>query len=141
MYVLDASVIIKWFVEEVDSLRARTFFERLRAGNIAVAAPDILLYELPNILLRKRGMEASEAKRAVHLLLETDIDIIPLEAPLVFEAIDLAGATGASLYDASYLALAARENATLVTADRKLLALAGEAADVRLLADSSRPVS
>jgi len=28
MCVLDASVIIKWFVEEVDSSRARTFFER-----------------------------------------------------------------------------------------------------------------
>lgn len=136
MYVLDASVIIKWFVEEEDSFRAKMFFEQLRGRDIVAAAPDILLYELSNILLRKRGMSAPEVKRAVHLLLETDIDIIPLEPPLVFETIDLAESTGASLYDASYLALAAREHATLVTADEKLLKLAGGLANVRLLRSS-----
>jgi predicted nucleic acid-binding protein len=138
MYVLDASVIIKWFVQEPDSAAARSLFRQLRDGNIRVAAPDILLYELPNILLRKTGMDTAEVRRAVALLLETDIDIIPLEPPLAFEAIDVAGETGASLYDASYLALAAREGAILVTADTALLRLAGQLADVRLLSDSSK---
>jgi predicted nucleic acid-binding protein len=133
MFVLDASVVIKWFIGEIDSSKARGLFEQLRDQNIIAAAPDILLYELANILLRKRGMSAAEVRTAVRLLLETDIDIVPLEPPLVFEAIDLAETTGASMYDASYLALAVRENATLVTADEKLLQLAGQRADVRLL--------
>ena len=40
-YVLDASVLLKWFIEEPESLQALTYRSRLLEGKIVIACPDL----------------------------------------------------------------------------------------------------
>jgi predicted nucleic acid-binding protein len=49
--VIDASVAIKWFVDEPDAPLAVTLRDAHIAGENALATPDLLVYEVANVLL------------------------------------------------------------------------------------------
>ena len=117
--VVDASVALKWFIEEENTPRAHA----LLTADERTIAPTLIIAELCNAAWRlwRRG----EMERA-------QVSVVAERAPSLFAAlvaeIDLAKrASEISLdlehpaYDCFYLALAERENATLVTADRRLV--------------------
>jgi predicted nucleic acid-binding protein len=135
VYVLDASVVIKWFVEEDDSERALRFWEQARAKQINMVAPDFLLYEVANILVRKKHFEVRDAVETINLLVEMGFVEPALDVGLLSGAMEVAAATGISVYDACYVALTRNVNGTLVTADRRLAKAVGSLAEVRLLSD------
>ena len=134
MYIVDASVVLKWFIREEDSHLAHKLREQFLDGQLDLAAPDLLLYEVAHVLLRKKGFSALDAKQAVELVSQLSITTssLDLEAQ-VFRAIDLAAKTGASVYDSSYLVLALDLGWPLVTADRRLARAVGPQVDVQLL--------
>ncbi|MGH7313535.1 MAG: type II toxin-antitoxin system VapC family toxin [Candidatus Rokuibacteriota bacterium] len=118
-WIIDASVALKWVIPEVLSDRA----DRLRAGDDAILAPDLLLVEVANALWKKtvsREISPAEADRAFDLLSESGIDLRPT-IPLLKRAMDMARRLNHPVYDCVYLALADREQASFVTADRRLL--------------------
>ena len=118
-WVVDASVAIKWVIPEVLSEAA----DRLRAGDDEMLAPDMLLVEVANALWKKmanREISPQEADRAFALLSESGIDLRPT-TPLLPRATQVARRLHHPVYDCLYLALAEREHATFVTADRRLL--------------------
>jgi predicted nucleic acid-binding protein len=91
---------------------------RLRGGRLA--APNLLGYELANTCLKK--IRARPAQRA--LLLQAfagwptmGVELVDIEHGEVLSAAEQFGLTS---YDASYLWLAQRLDAELVTLDRKL---------------------
>lgn len=51
MFVIDASVVIKWFIEEKDSAKAVLLKEKHINGKTILIAPDLLIYEVANVLL------------------------------------------------------------------------------------------
>lgn len=53
--VLDASVILKWFLKEEDSEKAIDLKTEIIQGNLLVILPDLILYEISNALRYKRG--------------------------------------------------------------------------------------
>lgn len=115
---------MKWVVPEVLSDRA----DRLRGGGDDLLAPDLLLVEVANALWKKTTaseISAAEADAAFALLRESGIDF-RATAPLLPRAMDVARRLGHPVYDCVYLALADEEQASLVTADRRLLRLASE---------------
>lgn len=121
-WVIDASIAVKWVIPEVLSERA----DRLRAGDDDLIAPDLLLVEAANALWKKtsRGeISPAEADAAFDLLRQSGIDLRPTP-PVVTPALQLARRLAHPVYDCVYLALAAQERATVVTADRRLLRLA-----------------
>ena len=118
-WVVDASVAVKWVIPEVLSDLA----DRVCDGAEDVLAPDLLLVEVANALWRKttaREISAREADGAFDLVRRSGIDLRPA-GPLLPRAMDLARRLGHPVYDCVYLALAEREEATLVTADQRLL--------------------
>ncbi len=136
LWVVDASVVVKWYVPEEDFAVAL----ELRASGAKLAAPDLLFAESANILwkLVSRG----EMKRGLAIEIIEKIVASPFitytNESLARDAIELALATGLSAYDASYVALAARLNVRCITADQRLVRkLAGTpAADhIRLLSE------
>lgn len=134
--VVDASVIIKWYVPEGDYAAARA----MRTAETKLAAPDLLFIETSNILWKivRRGEMA--AARAIEIIEEIAASpfITFSTQSLARDALDLGIATGLTAYDASYVALATRLDKILITADEKLVRkLAGtrSANQVRLLAD------
>ena len=136
LWVVDASVIIKWYVPEDNYEAARA----MRTAETALAAPDLLFSETANILwklVRRGEMTASRAIEIIEEVAAAPFITISNQS-LAQDALDLAIATGLTLYDASYVALALRIDKILITADEKLVRkLAGTrgANQVRLLAD------
>ena len=135
-WVVDASVIIKWYVPEDDSAAARA----LRVPRVRLSAPDLLFIELSNILwkiVRRGDMQPARAIEIIEEIVASPF-ITYTNQSLARDAIDLAMTTDVSAYDASYVALAMRLNVQCITADQKLVQkLAGTPASdhVRLLAD------
>ena len=113
--VVDASVAVKWLVEEEDSEAA----DRLLDGRHELFAPRLLASEVGNALWRKVRAEEIELRRAGALA--AAIPEMPVswmgEEAVCSEAVRLSLALDRPVYDCIYLALAYRLGANLVTAD------------------------
>ena len=117
-FVVDAAVIAKWFVTEAHSEAAR----RLVDGRYEVVIPDLVFSELGSILQRRVSsgdMSDTEALSILQVLAK-----MPLQVhrtwPLGPIALELQRSLDCGVYDCIHIALALRESAVLVTADRSL---------------------
>jgi len=135
VFVVDASLVIKWFVPEIDSEAARRWLDAPHD----YIAPDLLFPETGNTVWKKvrRGeLSAEEGQRLV-----TDLSVIAVEAvamrALLPDAHALALSTGITVYDATYLTLAVRLDTQVVTGDDRL---ARRLADDPLLAPHVRSI-
>lgn len=123
-FVVDASVAVKWLVEEEYSEAA----EQILNGQHELHAPRLMASEVGNTLWRKARMgeiEREQAGALVAAVLEMAVQWADDEA-ICSDAVRLALALDRPVYDCVYLALAHRINATLITADARFAnALAG----------------
>lgn len=115
--VIDASVLVKWFVDEPRADRAAA----LRSGELI--APDVILIEVGNALwkLQRRGvLSGADYAEAVETLRAAPITLTPGQE-LLLPAARIAAELDHPLYDCLYVALAMREGFPLVTDDQRLL--------------------
>jgi predicted nucleic acid-binding protein len=131
-WVVDASVAIKWVVDEPGTEEA------LLLRRHRLVAPDLLVPECANILWKKvrRGeLSDAEAMLAARLLQRAEVELEPMRG-LLEPATKLAIALDHPAYDCLYLALAEALSCALVTADEQLYrkTLAIEPKVVRLAA-------
>lgn len=125
--VVDTSALIRMFIPDgpaVDGLES--FMNGVERGRNTALAPELLLAEAANVILKKsqRGeLNAEEAK-----LLAEDVISMPIKLfahkPLIQPSMDLANTHRLTVYDALFLALALQHSAVLFSADEKLLAVA-----------------
>jgi predicted nucleic acid-binding protein len=116
-FLIDASVAIKWVIDEDGTRKA------LALRSYLLAAPDLLTAECANILWKKvrRGeISDEEASFAANLLGRADIDLLPMR-PLLEPATRIAVALDHPAYDCVYLAAAEAVGLPFVTADERLL--------------------
>src|SRR5215831_5963494 len=117
-HVVDASVAIKWFVEEIHAEAARRLLEDL----YVLYAPDLWWPECGNILWKKvqrRELTVHEARFIRAGLEQQRLHITP--SRLILEpALEIALDTGRTVYDSCYVALAMLIESPLVTADQRL---------------------
>lgn len=117
--VIDTSVAIKWLVPEEDAHLAIP----LRSPKLVRLAPDFLLIEVLNVLWKKARQ--SQIPTDVLREIAAGIDRLPLQVRtadlLRKQALEIAVALNITVYDALFVALADSEDATLVTADLRLL--------------------
>jgi len=119
--VVDASVAVKWLVNELDTDRAEALLESCRVGKCVPLAPDILTVEVSSVLWR-RVRQGSLQPRQAELLFASFNRIRPVLKPLpdlCDHAFRLALAYRHSVYDCLYMALALERQCDLVTADEK----------------------
>jgi predicted nucleic acid-binding protein len=115
--VLDSSVAIKWFLPEADSDAATALLREEHQ----YLAPDLLFVELGNIVwkrVRRQELSAADGQRLTRDLCAIAVDAVPSRA-LLDDALPLALATGRTVYDALYLALAIRLETQVITADAR----------------------
>ena len=116
--VIDASIAVKWVVEERGTPEALALRQKAK-----LIAPELLVAECANILWKKVKREEllkQEALLAARLLQGAEIELLPTRS--LFEA-----ATRMSIeidhpaYDCLYLALAVEKECPFVTADERFL--------------------
>jgi predicted nucleic acid-binding protein len=122
--VVDASVVIKWFLPEIHSEAA----QRLLRQSSQYFAPDLLYAEIGNVVWKK--VRRGELTEKQGTLLIEDLSRIAIESvptrTMIADAYAVALASRRTVYDALYITLAVRLNANLITADERLWnALAG----------------
>jgi predicted nucleic acid-binding protein len=138
MQVVDASVVIKWHIDEIDSDAA----ESLRRASDRFAVPDLLFVEAAAVVWKnvRRGlMSSAHAMQIIDSIVDGPFDVYNNQA-LVQDAVHIAMARDITPYDASYIALAVSLRTDCITADRKLFSkLQGSAFSrhITLLADST----
>lgn len=116
--VIDASVIIKWFIDEVHADSAR----KLQADDYELLAPDLIWAECGNILWKKvsrKELTPVEARLIRSGLERQAVDTFSSKL-LLEPALEIALDTGRTLYDGCYLAVAMLSDTKLVTADERL---------------------
>ncbi len=116
--VVDASVAVKWFVDEPGTDAALALLDH------ELHAPDLIYAEVANILWKKqvRGeVDPDVAACSAEALAHVQMHIEPC-ALLAVDAVTLAARLEHPAYDCFYLALARRMGATFVTADKRLVA-------------------
>ena len=112
--IVDASVAIKWVIEEQGSSEARMLIK-----TEPLAAPDLLFIECANVLwakVRRRLISGPDARSALQA-----IEAVPIRSLSTRDHAAAAQAIALELdqtaYDSLYLAVALAEHAELVTAD------------------------
>lgn len=85
-------------------------------------APNLLFYEVANVLKYNPRFGIEEVKSALTALEDLGIITYDFRGDLRDKSIELAYRFGVTVYDASYIALAVLQNATLYTADKEVLA-------------------
>jgi predicted nucleic acid-binding protein len=116
--VIDASVVVKWFVPEVHSRAAKRLLDLAND----YFAPDLLFAETTNTIwkkIRRRELTVDEGTRLVADINRIAVETVPCRA-LADDAHALANAIDTPVYDALYVTLAARLNTRMITADDRL---------------------
>lgn len=116
--VIDASIAVKWVVEEVGTPQALVLRQKAR-----LIAPELLVAECASILWKKvqrRELSKAEALLAARLLQGADIELLPTRS-LLEAAARIAIDLEHPAYDCLYLALAIANDCRFVTADERLL--------------------
>ena len=115
--VIDASVAVKWVIEEEGSKEA------LALRGLALTAPDLLIAQCADIVwkkVRRSELSEREAAFAAGLLARADIDLVAMR-PYLETAVRIALALDHPAYDCVYIALAEAEGLRSVTADATLV--------------------
>lgn len=121
VFVVDASVAVKWYVKEEMRDPALKLRDDFVSELIDLAAPSLLLYEVGNALRHHPGSTESDCADGVRQLRNLGIVVHELDDSLIDLATTLAFREKVTFYDAVYLALARDLKAMLVTADKELV--------------------
>ena len=128
--VIDASVSAKWFLQEDEESTemARRILLLITEGDIQPIVPNLWFYEMLNIFWKAvqiKGLPVEIFEEAVSSIQGLGMDIRE-QYEFGREILSLAVQLRTSVYDASYIELSKRENAILLTEDKKLLKKAKE---------------
>lgn len=120
MVILDASVILKWLIPEVDSRRALLFQVRHLSGEEHIVVPSLLFYEVANVLRYKENIPDDELVELYEILGDMELTATHPSFQELEETVLYARIKGISVYDATYVELARRLGCELRTADERL---------------------
>jgi len=143
-YVIDAGVVVKWCIPEVDSAQAHQLLEHYLQGIDTPVAPDLLIAECGNVFwhrCRQGDITPDEAKDSLADLLTLNVPLVPATR-LVQSALQLALQHQRTVYDALHLALAQERNCALITADERFFnAMSPQFPQLHLLRNWHPPVA
>jgi predicted nucleic acid-binding protein len=120
MRVVDASIVLSWLLQQPEPRGAAAVLERHVSGAEPLVAPELLHYEVGNVLVAGARLPVHLARQAYANFEALEIETYSLGASEYDAAITLAAEHRVTVYDASYAVLARELECKLITADRKL---------------------
>jgi predicted nucleic acid-binding protein len=122
-FVADASVAIAWVHPAQATHETEAMLDRLAAGDTLVV-PALWPLEVANVLTilsRRRKLTPDDARTAIEIIRELPIVIDHEAAAIAFTRLaDLAREHDLTVYDATYIELAARRQSPLASNDAKM---------------------
>lgn len=117
--VLDTSIVFKWFdTTEYGADIAGELLDAHGRDDIAIVVPAHLPMEIVNAFAC-RGGTLERTLEVIEDLAAADVLVAPIDDSLLSDAARIAATERIALYDAAFIALAARLDCELVTADRR----------------------
>jgi predicted nucleic acid-binding protein len=118
-YILDSSVIIKWFshLDEENVEQASVLLDLFGEDMVKISIPDLSVYEVGNALKHNKNFSAEEVKNIMDRLMDMGLDIIEVAKDLIRRAVDIAYEEDITVYDAIFISIADHLMIPLVTAD------------------------
>ncbi len=123
MIVVDASVVFKWLADEdpVSTAKAREILAEVLEGTDEASAPDILLYEIANILTFKTKLELKDVEDTWKRFIRYPIKFSYPDADFLRKCLIFSKENGVTIYDSSYIILAEEKGSDFITSDQKLV--------------------
>lgn len=120
LFVIDSSVAVKWLnsKDEKHIEKSDKILKDLQAGKIRLIAPELSKYEIGNALLNK-NISIEAAKISLASFYRIPIEFISFDQYLAINTMDIAYESKITYYDASFIALAQKLKATLITDNPK----------------------
>lgn len=122
-YVLDASVAVKWHLEDEDHAeQALAVLADYESGRISLLAPSNIRYEVIGSIrkaARRNRLRAEDARGAVEDFLALRLRTVDSDS-LILLGYDRAVDYGCTFYDALYVVLAEAAQCPLLLADERL---------------------
>ena len=115
---------VKWLIPEELSERAMRLLEGWFEEGLELNAPGLLRLEVTSALTKyvERGIiDAGKAHEGFRIFREMALDYHEEDWQLIEEALKASLTIELSIYDSVYFVLAKRLEATLITADRRLI--------------------
>ncbi len=121
-FVLDTSVVLKWFsaFREGDLDQALRLREEMLAGTVVFVVPDLLFYEMANALRYNPNLSPKDVNEALDSILDVGFEVRRVDKKTMQDAISIAFKHNITIYDAYFIALSRVEGKPLITADYKL---------------------
>jgi len=123
IYVVDASVGVKWFIEEDYSENADKLLEDFVDGRVDLVAPKSFMQEFCNAIRKyvvKSLLDRNLADKHVEKMAEIPIDYVDIDWDLVKESYAKALELSITVYDAIYVVVADKLKTTIITSDDRL---------------------
>jgi predicted nucleic acid-binding protein len=120
-FVVDASVVTKWFLTEPNSDLAIRLRDGFATGRIGLAVPTLMFYEVINALRFSGVFKESDLVVAAKSLSKYRFGIWRPRGRLLELSAALSLKEDLTIYDACYIALAQRMSSKVITEDRELL--------------------
>lgn len=119
--VADASVVVKWFIEEAYSSEAKQMRDTFVTGKVLISVPSLFFYEMLNVLWHSGLYPDEELLLSARALSKYGFEVYEPRGTVYELSAKLSSKHNISIYDAAYVALALHLGATLYTADAELI--------------------
>jgi predicted nucleic acid-binding protein len=121
-FVLDTSVVLKWFSAfgESDLSQALQLREDLLEGAVVFVVPELLFYEMANALRYNPNLSGKDVNEALDSILDMGFEVRRVDKKTMQDGINIAYKYNITIYDAYFIALSRAEGKPLITADYKL---------------------
>jgi predicted nucleic acid-binding protein len=119
--VVDASIIVKWFIEEEYTKQALKLRDKFANGNLLILAPSLLNFEVLNALRYSGLFNKKELKELSVAIGKYGFELHNLIGNYSELTAEIANDKDISIYDASYVALAELYDIILYSVDNKIL--------------------
>ena len=122
-YVVDASVIVKWFLheKEADRDRALALRDLHVAGRSTIHIPRLALLEVLNAIRFSSKADEEDGETALETLQDLNLEAKSASGDLLRKTNAIAWAYKITIYDALYVALAEQIGYPVITADEVMI--------------------
>jgi len=122
-FVVDASVLVKWFLheKEADRDRALALREFHISGRSTLFIPQLALLEVLNAVRFSPKADEEDGEMALETLHDLHLETRPAELDLLRKANAISWGYKITIYDALYVGLAEQVGHPLITADEVMV--------------------